>query len=105
MIELAANEAGALALSFLLEDLDIPTDEQDYFAILSSQRLGTEWHIVEVGVEGLPDKWVIQVYDNGECDPCYTFISPVSASEQDPDLEDFPESIADRIAAERKSHR
>jgi hypothetical protein len=34
---------------------------------------GETWYVVEIGVEGLSDKWVLQVYDTGECDPSYTF--------------------------------
>jgi hypothetical protein len=51
-------------------------------------------------VEGLPDKWVLQVFDVGQCDPCYTFVSPMPAGE-DADLQEFPSRIATVVAQER----
>jgi hypothetical protein len=95
------EEVGQLAIAFLLEDLEIPPDDQDWFAVLSVRAVGETWSVVEVGVEGLPDKWVLQVYDTGECDPSYTFSSPVSATEADTGLEDMPDAIAHILATER----
>jgi hypothetical protein len=68
--------------------------------VLSSRPIGETWSVVEIGVEGLPDKWVLQVWDTGECDPSYTFASPIKAAT--PDLEEFPEPVAHAIATERK---
>ncbi len=60
--------------------------------------------MVQIGVEGLPDKWVIQVYDETkDCDPCFTFTSPVNASESETGLEELPESIAEILRSERQS--
>ncbi|OLP16794.1 hypothetical protein BST81_19050 [Leptolyngbya sp. 'hensonii'] len=101
---LTAQESAQLALSFLVEDLEIPAEDQDFFLILSSKQSGVEWSVVEIGIEGLPDKWAIQVYDSGDCDPCYTFVSPMPATE-DADLEEFPLSIATVVAAERAGGR
>jgi hypothetical protein len=95
------EEVGQVAIAFLLEDLEIPPDDQDWFTVLSVRAVGETWSVVEVGVEGLPDKWVLQVYDTGECDPSYTFNSPVSATEVDTGLEDMPEAIAHILATER----
>lgn len=95
------EEVGQLAIAFLVEDLEIPPDDQDWFTVLSVRAVGETWSVVEVGVEGLPDKWVLQVYDTGECDPSYTFNSPVSATEVDTGLEDMPEAIAHILATAR----
>ena len=102
MIDLSPVEAGQLAVEFLVEDLQIPEDDRDFFAVLSARCTDQDWCVVEVGVEGLPDKWVIQVFDTKECDPCYTFVSPVSPDTIDSDLEEFPLDIATAIANERK---
>ncbi|NJK52964.1 MAG: hypothetical protein HC936_09295 [Leptolyngbyaceae cyanobacterium SU_3_3] len=101
---LTTVEVGQQAIEFLMLDLEIPTDDQEWFSVLSVRAVGETWHVVEVGVEGLPDKWVLQVYDTGECDPSYTFSSPVDATEADTGLEDMPEAIAHLLTTER-SHR
>lgn len=98
---LTTTEAGERAIAFLMDDLEIPTDDQEWFSVLNVRSVGETWCVVEVGVEGLPDKWVLQVYDTGECDPSHTFSSPVSATEADTGLEDLPEAIADLLATER----
>lgn len=100
MMTLQTTEAEALARDFLMGDLEIPEEDQDFFSILSVRESGSDWYVVEIGVEGLPDKWVLQVFDTGLCDPCYTFVSPMPAG-QDDDLQEFPPPIADAIAAER----
>jgi hypothetical protein len=104
MMTLQTTDAEAIAKEFLLTDLDIPEEDQDFFAILSARESGSEWYVVEIGVEGLPDKWVLQVFDTGQCDPCYTFSSPMPAGE-DADLQEFPEPIAEAIALERNGGR
>lgn len=95
------DEVGQVAIAFLVEDLEIPPDDQDWFSVLNVRPVGETWSVVEVGVEGLPDKWVLQVYDTGECDPSYTFNSPVSATEADTGLEDMPEAIAQILTTAR----
>ncbi|MGL5927065.1 hypothetical protein, partial [Chroococcidiopsis sp.] len=75
-MELTATEAQQLALDFLMEDLNIPLEDREWFDILSARFVGESWYVVEIGVEGLPDKWHVQVYDTKECDPNYTFSSP-----------------------------
>lgn len=104
MMMLQTADAEKLARAFLIEDLEIPEEDQDFFAILSVRESGSEWYVVEIGVEGLPDKWVLQVFDTGQCDPCYTFVSPMPSGE-DADLEEFPLSIATVVAAERNGGR
>lgn len=98
----SSTEAGQLALNFLVEDLNIASDDRDFFTVLSARQTGSEWYVVEIGIEGLPDKWAVQVFDTRECDPCYTFISPVAASEVDADLIEFPAEIAEVVATERR---
>lgn len=102
--ELTPTQAGQLAIDFLLADLDVPEEDRDYFSILSARPSGVDWYVVEIGLDGLPDKWVLQVYNSGDCDPCYTFVSPMPATE-DVDLAEFPTKIAEIIAAERRGDR
>ncbi|HIK57452.1 MAG TPA: hypothetical protein IGS37_20085 [Synechococcales cyanobacterium M55_K2018_004] len=103
-MELLALDAEQIAMDFLMNDLEIPAEERDFFTILSARHTGSEWYVVEIGIEGLPDKWVLQVFDTGDCDPCYTFVSPMPPGE-DSDLAEFPESIAVIVAAERRGER
>ena len=103
-MQLYTNDAEDLALDFLLADLNIPPDDCDFFSVLSVRETGSEWYVVEIGVAGLPDKWAVQVFDTGRCDPCYAFASPMPAGE-DADLQEFPESIAGAVAAEREGGR
>lgn len=102
-MKLPIAEAETLALEFLVEDLEIPADDRDFFSVISARETGSEWYVVEIGVAGLPDKWVLQVFDTGYCDPCYTFTSPMPAGE-DEDLQEFPERIAEVLAAERSTN-
>jgi hypothetical protein len=55
---------------------------------------------VEIGIEGLPDKWIVQVYDTGECDPS---CSPVKATETDIGLKDLPKTIVQILSIERSN--
>lgn len=102
-MELTATEAQSLAFDFLMEDLNVPPDDREWFAVLSSRPIGETWCLVEIGVEGLPDKWAIQVYDTRECDPSYTFYSPIKASESNTGLEDLPDRVAEILATERQT--
>jgi hypothetical protein len=70
MITFPVTEAEQLALAFLMEDLEIPEDDREFFSVLASRLTDNDWYVVEVGIEGLPDKWVFQVFNTGECDPC-----------------------------------
>ncbi|HAG82737.1 MAG TPA: hypothetical protein DCL61_16625 [Cyanobacteria bacterium UBA12227] len=99
---LTANHAEQLALNFLMDDWKVPHEDREWFTVLTSRPIGESWYVVEIGVEGLPDKWLIQVYDTGECDPCYTFVSPLSPSESNSDLADIPDWIAQVLVSERK---
>ncbi|MDX2213936.1 MAG: hypothetical protein SFY66_11675 [Oculatellaceae cyanobacterium bins.114] len=101
ILEITPGEAGEQAIAFLMTDLELTADDQEWFSVLNVRPVGETWYVVEIGVEGLPDKWVLQVYDTGECDPSYTFSSPVQATESDTGLEDLPEAIAHILATER----
>jgi hypothetical protein len=101
---LTTTEAGERAIAFLMNDLEIPIDDQEWFSVLGVRPVGETWHVIEIGVEGLPDQWVLQVYDTGECDPNYTFRSPVNPTESDTGLEDLPEAIAQILATERSQN-
>ncbi|MGF1541788.1 MAG: hypothetical protein ACFCU5_15295 [Pleurocapsa sp.] len=103
-MDLSSTDAKKLALNFFLEDWEIPEEDRDFFVLLDAREVDDHWYVVEIGVEGLPDKWVIQVYDETkDCDPCFTFISPIKASESDTGLEEMPESIAEILRSERES--
>ncbi len=97
------TEAEQLAFNFLMAEWDISEDDRQWFTILGSRLVTDMRYVVEIGVEGLPDKWVIQVYDTGECDPNYTFSSPIKALDGTADLADLPDPIAEAIASERSN--
>ncbi|MGB3514233.1 MAG: hypothetical protein WBA93_34485 [Microcoleaceae cyanobacterium] len=96
------TEAEKLAIDFLGNDWEIPQAEQEWFTIRYAKQ-ESSWYLVEVGIKGCPDYWILQVYDTSECDPCYTFVSPLSGSQDQDDLKDLPESIANMISFERDS--
>jgi hypothetical protein len=97
---LSAKEAGKIAKTFLLEEWNIPADYKEWFAVIDSRLLGEFWYVVEISLEGLPDRWFIQVYDTGECDPNYTFSSPSSADGYI-DLKQIPPLLAEVLVSER----
>ena len=70
MMTLPATDAKTLAMDFLMKDLEIPEADQDFFCVVSARETGSDWYVVDIGVEGLPDKWTLQVFDVGQCDPC-----------------------------------
>ncbi|MFH7029126.1 MAG: hypothetical protein ACHBN1_27970 [Heteroscytonema crispum UTEX LB 1556] len=100
---LTATDAGQIALEFLMADWNVSELNEEWFTIFNSRLVGQSWYIVELGVEGLPDRWYIQVYDNGECDPNYTFISPIRGSDGYADLTDIPDLVAEILVSERNS--
>lgn len=101
--DLSPTAAAQIALDFLMEDLNVNSGDREWFTILSARFIGESWYVVEIGIEGLPDRWAIQVYDTGEYDPNYnyTFISPIRAAEGSPDLAELPESIARALGTDR----
>ncbi|HEY9615123.1 hypothetical protein [Allocoleopsis sp.] len=97
------TEAEQLAISFLMAEWDIPEEGKECFTILGTRLVTDMWYIVEIGVEGLPDKWAIQADDTGYSDPNYSFISPIHAADGTADLTQLPESIAQAIASEHSN--
>lgn len=98
-MELISINAENIALDFLMAEWEFSSADREWFSILSARPIGENWYVVEIGVEGLPDKWIFQVYDTGNCDPNYTFISPMS--DIDSDLDELPERIAQVLLSER----
>ncbi len=100
---LSETDAGQIALEFLMADWNISEDHREWFTVLNSRLVGESWYVVELGVEGFPDRWFIQVYDTAMCDPNYTFTSPIRGSEGFLDFAEVPEMVAEVLVAERKS--
>lgn len=97
-------EATEQALDFLMNEWNLSNEERKWFIIFNSRSSSNSWYIVEIGVEGYPDRWFIQVYDTGDCDPNYTFHSPLAgALAGTADLSRLPDKIAEAIASERSS--
>lgn len=93
-----------IAFDFLMTDLNLTEDDREWFTVLGSRSVDELWSVIEIGVEGFPDKWVLQVWDTGICDPSYTFVSPIKAAAGIADLAELPDSVAAAIAAERANH-
>lgn len=98
---LTATDAGQIALEFILAEWNILEEDREWFLIVNSRLVGQSWYIVELAVAGLPDRWYVQVYDTGECDPNYTFVSPIRGSEGFVDLTDVPILITEVLVSER----
>ncbi|MCU0525922.1 MAG: hypothetical protein MUF72_13955 [Elainella sp. Prado103] len=96
--------AEQIAFDFLMTDLNLSLDDREWFTVLNARSVDDRWYVVEIGVEGFPDKWILQVWDTGVCDPSYTFISPIKGNAENSDLIELPESVATMIAAERSNH-
>jgi len=76
--EISPIESQRKALEFIAQEWALSPSDREWLAVLTVRPIGESWYVVELGVEGLPDKWVVQVYDTGECDPDYTFMSPIA---------------------------
>ena len=100
---LTANEAQLIALEFLIYELNFANEYRDWFTVIDCRLIGQSWYIIEVAVAGFPDRWYLQVYDTGECDPNYTFISPIRGCEGYTDLTEIPELVAEVLVCERNS--
>ncbi|BAZ69954.1 MAG: hypothetical protein KME28_06865 [Pelatocladus maniniholoensis HA4357-MV3] len=98
---LTATDAGQIALEFLMAEWNVLEADREWFVIVNSRLIGMSWYIVEIAIEGFPDRWYMQVYDTGECDPDYTFISPIRGSEGYADLTDLPRLVAEVLVSER----
>ncbi|MEL4894845.1 hypothetical protein [Crocosphaera sp. Alani8] len=102
---ISLSEAEQKAIEFISEEWELSDQEKDLFLVNNSRKIEDKWwYIVEVTVNQLPDKWVIQVYDDGDCDPCYTFVSPFSGTENINHLDTIPTKLALAVQEERKGH-
>ena len=102
-MQLTARDAERIAFDFLVDEWSLSPDDREWFSLLTSRFVEDGWYVVEIGIEGLPDKWVFQVYDTWQCDPNYTFTTPISRAERNTGLADFPEKIASVLESERNS--
>ncbi|MEM8603189.1 MAG: hypothetical protein AAGF24_05085 [Cyanobacteria bacterium P01_H01_bin.121] len=100
--QLTQADAEQIALEFLTDEWQLSAEDAEWFSILSCRWIGECWYVAEVGIEGLPDKWVFQIFDTGYCDPNYTFASPIKDGSTD-DLPGFPDRLAEIVAEERKT--
>ncbi len=102
---ISLSEAEQNALEFIVEEWELSNQEKELLTVTNSRKIDDKWwYIVEVQVNALPDKWVMQVYDDGECDPCYTFVSPFSEGEISANLEKIPQKLALALKEERMGH-
>ena len=99
-----SQTAEKLAFDFLTSQWSVPVADRNWFAIAAIRSLGEDGYDVEIGIDGFPDRWIIEVYDNGSCESDYEFITPIRDSEANSDLEALPDWIAQVLIAERK-HR
>lgn len=100
---LTSIDAGQIALEFLMADWNVSEPNREWFTVFNSRLVGECWYIVELGIAGFFDRWFIQVYDNGECDPNYTFISPMHGFDGYTDLMDLPDLVAEVLVSERNA--
>ncbi|ACK66849.1 conserved hypothetical protein [Rippkaea orientalis PCC 8801] len=102
---ISLQDAEKLAIDFLMNEWELSESERDWFLVVKSRSIPDSWwYIVEVAIKDLPDKWVIQVYEDGECDPCYTFTSPFYKSNTTIQLTQLPQGIAEVLKEERSGY-
>ena len=102
---ISLSEAEQKAIEFITVEWELSDHEKILFVINNSRKIDDKWwYMVEVTVNNLPDKWVVQVYDDGDCDPCYTFVSPFSEQEKSTYLDKLPNKLALAVQEERKGH-
>jgi hypothetical protein len=99
------DDAKVSALDFLMGEWELSENEQEWLNILDVRLLPNgRWYVVEIGVKNLPDKWVMQIYEEGECDPCYTFVSPFKDNDVTANLESLPPPLAIALEKERSGY-
>jgi hypothetical protein len=100
---LTASEAQKIALDFLITEWNISDEYRNWFTVIDCRLIEQSWYIIEVAVSGFPDRWYFQVYDTAQCDPNYTFISPIRACEGYTDLTNLPDLVAEVLVCERNA--
>jgi hypothetical protein len=99
---ITVTDAKTSALDFLMEEWEFSEIDRECLDILDARLMtNARWYVVEIGVKGLPDKWVFQIYEEGDCDPCYTFVSPFKNGDITTDLEKVTENLAIALKKER----
>ena len=102
---ISLSEAEQKAIELITDEWELSDQEKNLFVINNSRKIDDKWwYMGEVTVNNLPDKWVVQVYDDGDCDPCYTFVSPFSEQEKSTYLDKLPNKLALAVQEERKGH-
>lgn len=99
-LTIAPKNVQQLAMNFLGDEWNLSASDREWLAVITARLIGERWYVIEVGVTGIPDTWVIQVYNTGECDPDYTFVSPISTLAP-AEAELMPTAIAAMLEAER----
>ncbi len=99
-LAIAPPHVQKLAVNFLGDEWNLSASDREWLTVITARLIGESWYVVEVGVVGIPDKWVIQVYNTGECDPDYTFLSPLATLTL-AEAEPMPTAIAAMLEAER----
>jgi hypothetical protein len=102
---LTIDDAKNAALAFLMGEWELSESDRVWLDILDARLMNNgRWHVVEIGIKDLPDKWVFQVYEEGTCDPCYSFISPHKGGDTGAGLAPLPEPLAIALEEERGGH-
>ena len=87
------------AKTFLADEWQLSPADRTWFTAVACSLIEQGWYSIQLGIYGCPDTWVLQVYDTGQCDPCYTFQSPsIQATDE---LQVLPDAIAAMLLAER----
>ena len=58
-----ATEAKKLACEFLTSEWNVPSEDRDWFTVIATNPLGEDGYDVEIGIDGFPDRWIVEVYD------------------------------------------
>ncbi|MEG3436989.1 hypothetical protein V0288_07640 [Pannus brasiliensis CCIBt3594] len=102
---ITVDDAKISALEFLTGEWELSEIDRAWLEVLDARLLNNgRWYVVEIGVKDLPDKWVLQIYEEGNCDPCYTFVSPYKDGDISAGLESLPESLSIALQEERNGH-
>lgn len=102
---ISQTDAERCAIDFLMAEWELPETERNWFFVVKSRAVPDSWwYFIEISIKDLPDKWVIQVFEDGECDPCYTFNSPFTESDKMSRLEALPQRLVTVLKEERSGY-